>query len=250
MAKIHLVMQGKGGVGKSLLAFYIAQYQKHRTGKCLVFDTDPLNQTLARTTALEARVLKLLADDHTTIMKNAFDEMIESCEALDANVVIDVGASLFVPMLEYCDKNCVYDLWQSMGHKCILHSIITGKDFLDTCKMFGIVMEKTGRIESISSVVWLNPFAGSVEKDGMGFDQTVVYRENKDHIKAVLPMPAFTSDTMHHDFLALMDAGKTFDEFINDPVNRLMARQRVRMMQEEVYQVMGRANTFLQGEMI
>ncbi len=63
-------------------------------------------------------------------------------------------------------------------------------------------------------------------------------------------MPAFTSDTMHHDFLALMDAGKTFDEFINDPANRLMSRQRVRMMQEEVYQVMGRANIFLKGEMI
>lgn len=250
MSRIHLVMQGKGGVGKSLLAFYIALYLRHRTGKCLVFDTDPLNQTLARTTALDARVLKLLADDHITIMKNAFDEMIESCEALDANVVIDVGASSFVPMLEYCAKNGVYDLWQSMGHGCVLHSIITGKDFRDTCKMFGVVMEKTGRIPSVSSIVWLNPFAGPVEKDGMGFDETSVYRENKDHIKAVLPMPAFTDETMHHDFLALMEAGKTFDEFINDPANRLMSRQRVRMMQDEVYKVMGRANIFLKGEML
>ena len=250
MAKIHLVMQGKGGVGKSLLAFFIAQYLKHRTGKCLVFDTDPLNQTLARTAALDAKVLKLLADDHITIMKNAFDEMIESCETLDANVVIDIGASSFVPMLEYCAKNGVYDLWQSMGHNCIVHSIITGKDFADTCKMFGIVMEKTGRIPSVSSIVWLNPFSGPVEKDGMGFDETVFYRENKEHIKAVLPMPAFVTDTMHHDFLALMDAGKTFDEFINDPSNRLMSRQRVKMMQSEVYAVMGRANTFLKGGML
>jgi CO dehydrogenase nickel-insertion accessory protein CooC1 len=52
MAKIHLVMQGKGGIGKSLLAFYIAQYVREKTGKCLVFDTDPLNATLARTSAL------------------------------------------------------------------------------------------------------------------------------------------------------------------------------------------------------
>lgn len=72
MAKIHLVMQGKGGVGKSLLAFYIAQYVKEKTGKCLVFDTDPLNQTLARTAALEAKVVRILADDHITIMKKVY----------------------------------------------------------------------------------------------------------------------------------------------------------------------------------
>ena len=132
MAKIHLVMQGKGGVGKSLLAFYIAQYVREKNGKCLVFDPDPLNQSLARTTALEARVVRILADDHITIMKNAFDLMIEECETEDADVVIDVGASSFVPMLEYCAVNGVYDLWHEMGHACILHSIITGKDFLDT----------------------------------------------------------------------------------------------------------------------
>lgn len=250
MAKIHLVMQGKGGVGKSLLALYIAQYIKHRTGKCLVFDTDPLNQTLARTTALEAKVLRILADDHITVQKSAFDEMIESCEALDANVVIDVGASSFVPMLEYCARNGVYELWHEMGHKCILHSIITGKDFKDTCKMFGVVMEKTGRLSSVSSIVWLNPFAGAVEQNGMGFKETLVYQENKEYVKGVLPMPAFTDDMMHLDFLAMMDAGKTFDGYINDSSIRLMSRQRVRMMKNEVYSVMGRANIFLKGEML
>jgi cellulose biosynthesis protein BcsQ len=107
MSNIHLVMQGKGGVGKSLLAFYLAQYIREKSGKCLVFDTDPLNQTLARTTTLEARVVRILADDHITIMKNAFDLMIEECETEEADVVIDVGASSFVPMLE-CGKQKTY----------------------------------------------------------------------------------------------------------------------------------------------
>jgi CO dehydrogenase nickel-insertion accessory protein CooC1 len=102
MSKIHLVMQGKGGVGKSLLAFYLAQYVKEKNGKCLAIDTDPLNQTLARTAALEAKVVRILADDHITIMKNAFDLMIEECEAEDADVVIDVGASSFAG----CPANC------------------------------------------------------------------------------------------------------------------------------------------------
>ncbi len=244
MSKIHLVMQGKGGVGKSLLAFYLAQYVREKSGKCLVFDTDPLNQTLARTTALEARVVRILADDHITIMKNAFDLMIEECETEDADVVIDVGASSFVPMLEYCAVNGVYDLWHEMGHACILHSIITGKDFLDTCAKFAVVMEKTGRRSSVSSIVWLNPFAGAVEKDGKGFNQTAVYRENERHIKAVLPMPAFTNDMFHPDFLAMMEAGKTFDEVIADPVVPIMSRQRIKMMKRDVFGIMDKAGIF------
>jgi hypothetical protein len=244
MSKIHLVMQGKGGVGKSLLAFYIAQYVREKSGKCLVFDTDPLNQTLARTASLEAKVVRILADDHITIMKNAFDLMIEECEAEEADVVIDVGASSFVPMLEYCTKNGVYDLWHEMGHTCILHSIITGKDFRDTCKMFGVVMEKTGRLSSVSSVVWLNPFAGAVEQDGMGFEDTVFYRDNMDAIKSVLPMPAFIDDMMHGDFLAMMEEGKTFDEIISDLAVPLMRRQRTRMMKKRVMDVLDRAGIF------
>ena len=244
MAKIHLVMQGKGGVGKSLLAFYIAQYVREKTGKCLVFDTDPLNPTLSRTTALEAHVLRILADDHITILKNAFDQMIEASASTDSDVVIDIGASSFVPMLEYCDKNGVHDLWGEMGHSCILHSIITGKDFLDTCKMFAVVMEKTGRLSSVSSVVWLNPFAGPVEKDGKGFETTAVYSANQRHIKAVLPMPAFMDDLFHPDFLAMMDTGRIFDEVIADPKVSIMSRQRIKMMKRAVFEIMDKAGIF------
>lgn len=244
MSKIHLVMQGKGGIGKSLLAFYLAQYVKEKNGKCLVFDTDPLNQTLARTAALEAKVVKILADDHITIMKNAFDLMIEECEAEESDVVIDVGASSFVPMLEYCALNGVYDLWHEMGHTCILHSIITGKDFGDTCKMFAVVMEKTGRRPSVSSIVWLNPFAGPVEKDGKGFNKTTVYRDNERHIKAVLPMPAFTNDMFHPDFLAMMESGQIFDEAIANPAISIMSRQRIKMMKRDIFGVMDKAGIF------
>ena len=244
MADIHLVMQGKGGVGKSLLAFYLAQYVREKTGKCLVFDTDPLNPTLSRTKSLNVTILRILAEDHITILKHAFDQMIEACVSMDSDVVIDVGASSFIPMLEYCERNGVHDLWRQMGHSCILHSIITGKDFAETCAMFGVVMEKTGRLPSVSSVVWLNPYAGPVEMDGLGFEKTSVYSENERHIRAVLPMPAFTDDMFQPDFLAMMGAGQTFDEFIADPARHVMSRQRIAMMRRQVFGVMERAGIF------
>ena len=105
-------------------------------------------------------------------------------------------------------------------------------------------MEKTGKLSSVSSIVWLNPFAGPVEQNGMGFEDTVFYRNNKDSIKAVLPMPAFTDEMMHHDFLAMMDEGKTFDEVIADQEVPLMRRQRTKMMKKEVVSVLDRAGIF------
>ncbi len=241
MSKIHLVMQGKGGVGKSLLASYLAQYIREKQGGCLVFDTDPLNATLSRTKSLEARIVRILDDDHVTILKTAFDQMIETCVEMDMDTVIDVGASSFIHLLEYCEVNGVYDLWHEMEHSCILHTIITGKDFADTCEQFGVVMEKTGRLSSVSSIVWLNAFSGPVEKAGRGFEDTRVYQENKEHIKAIIAMPVFTDGMVHHDFLAMMDAGKTFDEMINDSSVHLMSRQRLRKMKERVFNTIGRA---------
>ncbi len=245
MADFHLVMQGKGGVGKSLLASYLAQYIKEKKGECLVFDTDPLNSTLSRTKSLEARIVRILDDDHVTILKTAFDQMIETCVDMDTNAVIDVGASSFIPLLEYCEANDVYDLWHEREHRCILHTIITGKDFVHTCDQFGVVMEKTGRLSSVSSIVWLNAFAGPVEKGGRGFEDTLVYEENKAHIRAIIAMPVFTDEMKRYDFLAMMDAGKTFDEMIGDPSVPLMSRQRLRKMKQQVFNTISRTGVLV-----
>lgn len=243
MSIIHLVMQGKGGVGKSLLAFYIAQYVKDFKTKCLVFDTDPLNPTLSRTVSLNAKVVKLLADDRTTIVKSAFDEMIEACENLESDAVIDVGSSSFVPMLEYCGKNDVFDLWQAMGHDCIVHSIITGKDFTDTCDWFGEIMRRTRHIASVSSFVWLNPFTGPVEKDGRIFENTVQYQENKDRIRAILtmPLPSSVGCFGMPAFNEMMAVGETFDEYHHGH-HFIMERQTMIMLKRKVFTMMDMAS--------
>jgi CO dehydrogenase nickel-insertion accessory protein CooC1 len=49
MTKIHLVLQGKGGVGKSLVASLVTQYfVKQNNGEPIFCaDTDPVNRTFA-----------------------------------------------------------------------------------------------------------------------------------------------------------------------------------------------------------
>src|ERR1700675_1723506 len=62
MNAIHIILQGKGGVGKSLVAALLAQYLE---GKSNLFcaDTDPVNDTFAKYSAFGAERVKILNAD-------------------------------------------------------------------------------------------------------------------------------------------------------------------------------------------
>jgi Mrp family chromosome partitioning ATPase len=45
---IHLTLQGKGGVGKSLVSSILAQYFRYRGAEIHCIDTDPVNQTFSQ----------------------------------------------------------------------------------------------------------------------------------------------------------------------------------------------------------
>ena len=60
MAKIHMLLQGKGGVGKSLIASVLAQYKLAKGQKPLCIDTDPVNATFFGFKALKVKRLELM----------------------------------------------------------------------------------------------------------------------------------------------------------------------------------------------
>ena len=62
---IHLTLQGKGGVGKSLIASILAQYLKEKGREVRCIDTDPVNRMFAQYGALAADRLKTYATNTT-----------------------------------------------------------------------------------------------------------------------------------------------------------------------------------------
>ncbi len=46
MATVHFIQQGKGGVGKSVIASFLYQVLRHQGKEVAAFDTDPVNATL------------------------------------------------------------------------------------------------------------------------------------------------------------------------------------------------------------
>lgn len=63
MAKIHMVLQGKGGVGKSMIAAAIAQYKASKGQTPLCIDTDPVNSTFEGYRALNVQRLNIMDGD-------------------------------------------------------------------------------------------------------------------------------------------------------------------------------------------
>ncbi len=59
---IHLSLQGKGGVGKSLVASILAQYFRQTGRELRCIDTDPVNQTFSQYKALGAQHLDLMEE--------------------------------------------------------------------------------------------------------------------------------------------------------------------------------------------
>src|ERR1700733_5727475 len=104
---IHLTLQGKGGVGKSLIASILAQYFKDRRREVQCIDTDPVNRTLFQYKALNVNRLELLRDG--SLDQRGFDDLMERLLTEDVTFVVDNGASTFLPLWSYILENNVLD---------------------------------------------------------------------------------------------------------------------------------------------
>ena len=71
---IHMSLQGKGGVGKSLIASILAQYLQSRNQRIECIDTDPVNRTFSQYKAVNASRLELLRNGN--VDPRGFDALV------------------------------------------------------------------------------------------------------------------------------------------------------------------------------
>ncbi|MGD0669967.1 MAG: hypothetical protein ABSB23_20700 [Bryobacteraceae bacterium] len=110
---IHLTLQGKGGVGKSLVASILAQYFRHHDAEIHCLDTDPVNQTFSQYAELGAEHLALMHDGK--IDSRGFDMLMERLFTENGIFIVDNGASTFIPLWSYIVENNVLELLRAAG---------------------------------------------------------------------------------------------------------------------------------------
>lgn len=233
MSQIHMVLQGKGGVGKSFVAALMAQYLEDRGEELpLCIDTDPVNATFAGYSAFRVHSIDLM--EGREINPRRFDLLIDKlAQATERHVIIDNGASTFVPLADYLLSYEVPAVLKDLGHDLRLHSVVTGGQGQDDTLQGLLALLQN--FDTLRITVWLNPFCGKIEKDGKRFTELRLYQEYKDRFAGIVEIPDFNPKTTGPDLAELLKSKRPFREAVADPSLLLMTRQRLKMAQREIY---------------
>jgi hypothetical protein len=232
MTKAHFVLQGRGGVGKTLTAVMLAQGLVSMGREPVNIDTDPVNATFSGYAALKVQRLEIMEDDE--INPRSFDRLVEMIDVAKGEVIVDNGASSFVPLSHFLISNRVPSLLTEMGHQLVVHVVIAGaQSLLDTIHGFAQLVKQFP--PEVLFVVWLNPYYGPIEHEGKAFEQMKAYVANKDRVSAIVRLPSLKKETYGRDLAEMLQARLTFDEALALGTLTIMTRQRLKIIRDQVF---------------
>ncbi|WP_267523172.1 conjugal transfer protein TraL [Campylobacter sp. MG1] len=229
MTKIHFILNGKGGIGKSFISSLLCQYFLYNKESILAIDTDPNNTTLCNIKALNANFLKLIDDDGKFNVRE-FDKIIELAYSKEKkNYIIDSGATTFIPLIDYLKENEIISLLKNEKIEIYFHVPIVGGQAQDDTIL--------GLVQLINNfdcnfIVWCNEYHGSLNN----FENTQEYNAIKEKINALIYLKQFSKDTYGKDLLELTSKNLTFDESLKDKSFSLMSKQRLKIFRDKVFE--------------
>lgn len=228
---VHFTLQGKGGVGKSLVSALLAQYFGSVGADVKCIDTDPVNQTLMNYKALNAQHVNLM--NGSKIDERNFDSLMERLLSEDGIFIVDNGASSFVPLSNYLIENNAIGMLQEAGRDVFIHCVVTGgQALLDTLSGFKALAEQTN---TNNIVVWLNEFFGAIEHNGKAFNEMKAYAENASKVRGIVRIAKRNPDTFGRDIEEMASRKMTFGEVIGSSDFSIMAKQRIKTVQKDIF---------------
>ena len=154
---IHMLLQGKGGVGKSLIASFLAQYFTSRGHAVRCIDADPVNCTFSQYGRLNVQRLRVLRNGG---IDAAFDALMETLFKDHGTFVIDSGATTFIPLWNRLSQRDVIAALNNVNRHLYIHYIITGFAQGDTVEGLRRIVDHT----SMGNIIlWVNEFFGRVD---------------------------------------------------------------------------------------
>lgn len=229
---VHLILQGKGGVGKSYVAALLAQYLRTKPGPVTCLDVDPVNATFSQYASLGAQHVEVMRNG--AIFERRFDDLVERLCTEPGSFVIDSGATTFVPLWNYICRNDVLALLRASGRRVLIHSVVAGGQALtDTIQGFESVAQT---VTDRSIVVWVNEFFGEVSAEGKTFDQFKAAQANADKLLGVVFLPERNPQTFGEDIRQMLTERFLFEQARKSPKFSLVAKQRLTIVQRDLFQ--------------
>jgi hypothetical protein len=235
--RAHLVLQGKGGVGKSFVSSILAQYLRDKERPVYCFDTDPINATFAQYGELNAEHLNVLR--RGAINERAFDSIVDKICLGEGAFVIDTGATTFVPMWNYILENEILRFLHERGRQVYVHSVVTGGQALtDTLNGFAEIAKTTTQR---NVVVWVNEYFGEVAgEDGKPFEELKVAQQHADKLAGAVTIRERNSNTFGMDVKQMLEQRLTFESAIKSDEFSLVSKQRLALVRRDLFEQLDR----------
>lgn len=233
MSQVHFILQGKGGVGKTLVSAIFAQHRLSENKELICLDTDPVNASFAGFKRLGVRPIRIM--EGSTIDPRLFDDLMELLLAAEADVVVDTGASTFLPLTSYLEETDAMTVLTEAGKQVMLHIVVTGgqsKD--DTLTGLNGIAERLG--EKAPITIWVNEYFGKfASQDGVPLEKTGVYEEHREKIFSVVTIPERPAATFGRDISEMLSRKMTFEEAIASKDFNTMAKQRIKITRDMLF---------------
>lgn len=274
---VHFVVQGKGGVGKSLVSTLLYQYLKSKeteetqdTTKGI--DIDQVNTSFGayagklNISVLKQKRKKVLKSNEMVeqiyISPEFFDEMLIVMEEFASkktpcNIIVDVGASIYRSFLKWFVNYNIVNILNDVGFNVVFHCILAGgaawryttESLTNICinlvndKRKSVPADLPESIPGLRLYVWVNPFFGDFPvKDEDGSDVDIehlrILERFKDLIGGKIYLPDRRDDTLDKAVANLYARRQTFEEGINDIKLGLVERQRLKIWWGDLYETL------------
>ena len=247
---VHMILQKKGGAGKSVIASLLAQWLTY-TALCaedeanvrvpMCIDTDPLNKTFTRYDGQGFNVTHINIMDDDAIDSGKFDTFMEMILTMEdkTDVVIDTGSSNFIPLIDYIRRRHVPAELENSGFRFVIHTVITGGASLaETLNSIDTIAFNLAAWRPLNMVVWENPYYGLIQTPSWSdFVKSQTYTENATDIRAVIKLPKMRRELDARDFEMALERGHTFDAAIGEPTYPVMTRRGLSRLREQLWHV-------------
>ena len=230
---VHFILQGKGGIGKTLVSTILAQWLADKDEKPLrCFDTDQENATFSRYKAMNVKHVPVMTDNRMIDPKR-FDALMIDILEEDGNCVVDNGANTFSPLMAYLLENDCFSLLQESGRKVYIHVIVGGGDTLHDTAM-GFL--STAKSTNVPLVLWENEHFGLLQSaSGKQFTESATYADNAGRVVGRVVLSQRNADTFGADIKKMNIARLTADEVRASEKFNVMEKQRIKVVFRDLF---------------
>ena len=205
MKNFHIVLQSKGGVGKSFTAFLLAQYIREKKPLALI-DIDPSNQSLQQFFS-DATFVDVKKDGNISLVN--FDQLFNMLGAVETDELMYSGSSNYIQLVDYIFKSNMLSVLADLDYQQLLHMPIAGGRALDDC--LRCIEEISARLTEPKLILYINNRYGDevFQSDGQA---KLSLAAVQDKTLAVVTYPNL-GELLNYTLGLFLETSKTFDTF-------------------------------------